>query len=220
MKESHDIALHRIEDKAKKRSVRHGGQDHPLQPGDRVWLRKRVLGRNKIQDFWESVPYEVISQTEGNNMVYNVKVLDGLGLVKVVNRMDLLEDITKEDEDQVESDVDSSDSSSSEEEWEFVESDTPMPSIFTIKDTQADRPAPVPNPTPEHATAAAPRRSSRAYKGQHSNLNKMPRSAVTRSQYVDQPVTDDFISQVNTGFVDMAQVLGSTLIEMMKVQKD
>ena len=51
MKESHDIGLQRIEDKAKKRSVRHGGQDHPLQPGDRVWLRKRVLGRNKIQDF-------------------------------------------------------------------------------------------------------------------------------------------------------------------------
>ena len=52
MRESHDIALQRIEDKAKKRSVRHGGQDHLLQPGDRVWLRKRVLGRNKIQDFW------------------------------------------------------------------------------------------------------------------------------------------------------------------------
>ena len=141
-----------------------GGQDHPLQPGDRVWLRKRVLGRNKIQDFWESVPYEVISQTEGNNMVYKVKALDGLGLVKVVNRMDLLEDTTMEDEDQVESDVDSSDSSSSQEEWEFVESDTSMPSTFTIKDNQADRPEPVPNPTPEPATAAALRRSSRANK--------------------------------------------------------
>ena len=34
MKGSHDIALHRIEDKGKKRSVRHGGQDHPLQPGE------------------------------------------------------------------------------------------------------------------------------------------------------------------------------------------
>ena len=33
-------------------------------------------------------------------------------------------------------------------------------------------------------------------------------------------MADDFISQVNTGFVDKAQVLGSTLIEMLKVQKD
>ena len=78
----------------------------------------------------------------------------------------------------------------------------------------------LPNPTPTPAAVEAPRRSSRTNKGQHSNLNKMPRSVVTRSQYVDQAMADDFISQVNTGFVDMAQVLGSTLIEMMKVQKD
>ena len=57
MKESHEVALQRIEQKARKRNLKHGGQDHTLQPGDRVWLRKRVLGRNKIQDFWESVPY-------------------------------------------------------------------------------------------------------------------------------------------------------------------
>ena len=125
----------------------------------------------------ESVPYEVISQTEGNHMVYKVKALDGLGLVKVVNRMDLLEDINNEDEDPVESDVYVSDNSSSEEEWKFVESDTPMLSTFTIKDAQANRPPPTPNPTP--AAAEAPRRSSRANKGQHSNLNKMPRSVVT-----------------------------------------
>ena len=53
MKESHEVALQRIEQRAKKRNLKHGGQDHTLQPGDRVWLRKRVLGRNKIQDFWE-----------------------------------------------------------------------------------------------------------------------------------------------------------------------
>ena len=91
-KESHEVAPQRIEQKAKKRNLKHGGQDHTLQPSDRVWLRKRVLGRNKIQDFWESVPYEAIAQTEGNHMVYNVEPLDGVGLV-IVNRVDLLEDI-------------------------------------------------------------------------------------------------------------------------------
>ena len=149
-----------------------------------------------------------------------MKALDGLGLVKVVNRMDLLEDINNEDEDPVESDADVSDSSLSEEEWEFVESDTPMPSTLTIKDAQANRPTATHNPTPNPTSAAveAPR-SSRANKGQHSNFNRMPRSVVTMSQYVDQAMQMT-VSQVNTGFVDMAQVMSSTLIEMMKVQKD
>ena len=102
MKESHEVALHRIEQKAKKRNLKHRGQDHTLQPGDRVWLRKRVLGRNKIQNFWESVPYEVIAKTEGNHMVYKVKPLNGVGLVTVVNRVDLLEDI-QDDSDTEES---------------------------------------------------------------------------------------------------------------------
>ena len=88
IKESHEVALQRIEQKAKKRNLKHGGQDHTLQTGDTVWLRKKVLGSNKIQDFWESVPHEVIAQTEGNHMVYKVKPLDGVGLVKVVNRVD------------------------------------------------------------------------------------------------------------------------------------
>ena len=54
-------------------------------------------------------------------------------VVRVVNRMHLLQDITNEDEDQVESDVDVSDSSLPEEEWEFVESDTPMYSTLQSK---------------------------------------------------------------------------------------
>ena len=89
------------------------------------WLRKRVLGRNKIQDFWGSVPHDVIAQTEGNHMVYKVKPLDGVGLVKVVNRVDLLEDI-QDDSDTEESTSADSDSSS-EEEWEFVEHEVEQP---------------------------------------------------------------------------------------------
>ena len=83
----------------------------------------------------------------------------------------------------VESDADVSDISSSEEEWEYMESDAPIPSTFTIKYVQANRPTPTHNPTPNPTPAAAetPRRPSRANKGQHSNLNKMPRSVVTRS---------------------------------------
>ena len=40
------------------RMARHGqkGSDSPLQPGDRVVLRNRVLGCNKIQDRWAAIP--------------------------------------------------------------------------------------------------------------------------------------------------------------------
>ena len=51
-------------------------------------------------------------------MVYKVKPLDGVGLVKVVNRVDLLEDI-QDDSDTEESTSADSDSSS-EEEWSLL----------------------------------------------------------------------------------------------------
>ena len=211
MKESHEVALQRIEQRAKKRNLKHGGQDHTLQPGDRVWLRKRVLGRNKIQDFWESVPYEVIAQTEGNHMVYKVKPLDGVGLVKVVNRVDLLEDI-QDDSDTEESTSADSDSSS-EEEWEFVEHEVEQPEATPTNPTPTQ-------PDPTQSLEVEPRRSRRANKGQHSNVNKLPKSAVVCSQDILNQVSGHVITQVNAGFVDMAQVLGNTLVELMKVQQD
>ena len=211
MKESHEVALQRIEQRAKKRNLKHGGQDHTLQPGDRVWLRKRVLGRNKIQDFWESVPYEVIAQTEGNHMVYKVKPLDGVGLVKVVNRVDLLEDI-QDDSDTEESTSADSDSSS-EEEWEFVEHEVEQPEATPTNPTPTQ-------PEPTQSLEVEPRRSRRANKGQHSNVNKLPKSAVVCSQDILNQVSGHVITQVNAGFVDMAQVLGNTLVELMKVQQD
>ena len=206
MKESHEVALQRIEQKAKKRNLKHGGQDHTLQPGDRVWLRKRVLGRNKIQDFWESVPYELIAQTEGNHMVYKVKLLDGVGLVKVVNWVDLLEDI--QDDSDTEGSASADSDSSSEEEWEFVEYEVEQPEATPAY------------PTPTQPLEVGPRRSRRANKGQHSNVNKLPKSAAMCSQDIQNQVSSHVITHVNAGFVDMAQVLGSTLVELMKVQQD
>ena len=54
---------------------------------------EKVLGKNKKQDFWVSIPYKVIETIKGNNMSYRVRSLDGISLENVVNRTDLLEDI-------------------------------------------------------------------------------------------------------------------------------
>ena len=44
-----------------------------------------------------------------------------------------------------------------------------------------------------------------ANKGQYSNVNKLPKSAVTCSQDILNQVLGHVITQVNAGFVDMAQ---------------
>ena len=93
-------------------------------------------------------------------MVYKVKPLDGVGLVKVVNRVDLLEDI-QDDNDTEESAIPDSDSSS-EEEGEFVEHEVEQPEATPTQ------------PEPTKPFEVGPRRSRRANKGQHSNVNKLP----------------------------------------------
>ena len=75
-------------------------------------------------------------------------------------------------------------------------------------------------PEPTQTFEVEPRRSRRATKGQHSNVNKLPRSAAMCSQEILNQVSDHVITQVNAGFVDMAQILGNTLVELMKVQQD
>ena len=49
-----DLAGQRLAKAARIRKARHGhkGSYFPLQPGDRVVLTNRVLGRNQIQDRW------------------------------------------------------------------------------------------------------------------------------------------------------------------------
>ena len=137
-------------------------------------------------------------------MVYKVKPLDGVGLVKVVNRVDLLEDIQDDSDTEESASVDSD--SSSEEEWEFIEHEVVQPEATPTQ------------PEPIKPFEVEPRRSRRANKGQHSNVNKLPKSAVMCSQDILNQVLGHVITQVNAGFVDMAQVLGNTLVELMKVQ--
>ena len=63
-------------------------QDLPLAAGERVYLRNRVKGRNKIQDAWDSRVYSV-TRRQGTNHVYIVEPEDGRGEQRTINRADL-----------------------------------------------------------------------------------------------------------------------------------
>ena len=58
---------------------------HALQVGDRVFLRNRVLGRNKIQDFWRPELHQVTSRSFDDRHVYMTKPVAG-GPERTVHR--------------------------------------------------------------------------------------------------------------------------------------
>jgi hypothetical protein len=60
----------------------------PLYVGQRVLLRNRVAGRNKIQDAYKTAPYKVINVMDDKD-VYQVELAMGTGNPKWVNRRDL-----------------------------------------------------------------------------------------------------------------------------------
>ena len=72
----------------RKRTYDKRAKDAPLIIGERVYTRNRPLGRNKIQDAWDSTVYRVI-QKQGNNNVYVIEPADGLGRQRTINRVDL-----------------------------------------------------------------------------------------------------------------------------------
>ena len=68
------------------------GNDAPLKPGDRVFLRNRgVLGRNKIQDRWVAIPYRVEERMSPESPLYRVQRVDGLGQPRIVHHSAILD---------------------------------------------------------------------------------------------------------------------------------
>ena len=63
--------------------------DHALPVGTHVYLRNRVLGRNKIQDYWRPELHRVTARPYPDQHVYVVLPLAG-GAERVVNRKELL----------------------------------------------------------------------------------------------------------------------------------
>ena len=60
-----------------------------LSVGDLVYLRKRVLGRNKIQDAWEPTMYIVDKIPTADGGPYTIRRADGVGERRKVNRQEM-----------------------------------------------------------------------------------------------------------------------------------
>ena len=85
-----DVAATNVEKEVQRRRHRHGNSDAGLDLGTRVYVRKRgVKGRNKIQDFWDDIPYKVIDRPYPEGQVYVVEPLVGGGMTKTLHRRDL-----------------------------------------------------------------------------------------------------------------------------------
>jgi len=88
--DAHKRAYQQLVRAAEERSLRSDKRaaDHPLHVGDFVYVRNRVPGRNKIQDFWRPELFRVTARRDPRQHVYTIQPVAG-GLERVVNRRDL-----------------------------------------------------------------------------------------------------------------------------------
>lgn len=201
---AYKLAHEQMTKEADRRKAMHDqkAKTHLLTPGQRVFLRKRVIGRNKIGDAWGTRVYQVQSR-QGNNDVYTVAPSDGFGLSKTVNRRDIrvcespdwtptlppsqprrISDVPSNSKD---TDSDSSEDVTAKliDNNQPNASDTDSDSDDGETDTDTEQSV---QPTPESPTSVpsvrlppprpAPRVSTRENKGCNSNPYNQPCSAV------------------------------------------
>ena len=60
-----------------------------LAPGTLVFRKNHPLGRNKIQDVWDHIIYEIVRCLDDTGRVYKIRPRDGAGLEKNINRTEL-----------------------------------------------------------------------------------------------------------------------------------
>lgn len=171
LKAAYEKAGEKLRAKAKEREgERKELSTHDLPIGTIVLLRKRVLGRNKIQDAWGSKEYVVVKRVDPDRYVYQVESREGTAVkdTRIVNRINMnpksgpcnidqrpltfQEDetvpVSRETDDNLRCESSSEDESSDEDFDIIVKGSTPL------------------------------RRSSRTRAGQHANPNRLPRSAI------------------------------------------
>ena len=88
---AHRLAKERLQKAAAARAKRAdvGAHDHPLSVGDYVYLRNRVLGRNKLGDIWKPDLHVVTRRPFKDGHTYGVVSLEG-GPEKFLARRELL----------------------------------------------------------------------------------------------------------------------------------
>ena len=150
-----------------------------IKAGRCVLLRNRVLGRNKIQDVWSSVPYKVVGTVTDGSSAYIVQSPEGKA--KVVNRVDLLEFDQPEDEESTDDAelINSSETNQSSSEDEVV--------------MMTPQPEPNKNATPNLGNL---RRTKRTMAGKHSNPFNLPRSVTTEEMQTNKPQYTEYTEAI------------------------
>ena len=178
----------RLQAKAEERRVRHNRKittDDGLDPGDLVVLRKRVKGRNKIQDIRSDVPYVVHRRCQPGSNAYIVRPADGFGVSKTVNRVDMKVC-------NVSNSTSGPDASSSGPDHVYADE----------SDTSSERSSSS-SPTP------ALRRSKRKTAGKHSNPHRLPRSTIQQTLTARSGQID--YEQLSSAVNSLGETLGKLL---------
>ena len=90
MRLAYEKAGERLRAEAEKRSYgRNDTHGHQVLESTTVLLRNRVVGRNKIQDDWNSRKYVVVKRVDPEKHAYLVQPLCGKGEKRIENRMNI-----------------------------------------------------------------------------------------------------------------------------------
>lgn len=214
------LAKEKTEKEALRRRTRHDkkAEDTSLPVGTTVFLRKRVEGRNKIQDVWDTIPYKVVKRIDTSN-TYTVESLDGGKTRKSIYRTDILH--AKHLSRNIQSDHsqqelaaqpessrgkgDDDEPAASSDEHSDDDDDELLANLFNSQDTSStensDVPAQLPSlvletDQPDAEQQHKVRRSTRQGAGQHSNLYNLPRSALEESTVATVSPDDQILNSI------------------------
>ena len=190
MKNAYERATARMLQKAKQRKLRHdkSAKAKDLEPGTKVLLRKRVIGRNKIQDRWDPTPYSVIGRVRPDSSAYLVQKVDGNGSIRAINRMDLLEFVDSDDDQQSDRQSEKNDQSSSSDEE------------FSVLPETSNKESDV-------------RRSARSTAGKHTNPHRLPKSAVIHSQGATRRRRGNSYEKFSDAILNLGKLLQSAYVQ-------
>ena len=103
MKAAYEKAGEKLGSAAEERESHQGNCDAQEIPvGATIYLRNRVMGRNKIQDAWGSKEYIVAKIVDRDRHIYQVVSKDGTDDTRIINRVNMREKVSQSELDDAE----------------------------------------------------------------------------------------------------------------------
>lgn len=163
--------------------------DSDFEEGDLVYTRNHaVRGRNKIQDFWDPTPYQIVRPPPARGVVYSIAPAGQEGPLRQVHRVELRSvPESRGGEEGTEEVVESVPPESCEENEKADphENDSQVGrecGSGDVSENVSEQFLPGQEPPKESGTSLVfePRRSTRKTAGQHANPHRLPQSAQTK----------------------------------------